>query len=364
MLTFAIIASAAYALRALVFVVGAMRSASPRRTAASSPRVSVIVAARDEEANIARCLDSLVAQEYPFDRYEVLVMNDGSTDGTRAIVDSFAARYPQVRCVDVVDEKSHLRGKARAVAQGIDVASGEIFATTDADCHVGPRWIAESVAYFEPKTGLVAGITLQDVRSAFTGAQALDWGFLLTMASAGFGLKRPLGCIGNNLFFRREAYEQVGTYRGFTFSITEDFALLQAIERTGAWEYKYPVSASTLVWSEPCSDLATLWKQKRRWALGGRGLGLRGYLVLISSVLMNAAIVLALGELCWPSLFLALGVRWIADLILLVPSMARLGTMGLMRFFPLYEIYALAYELAIPFGMLKRSVEWKGRTFS
>lgn len=363
MLTFSIIAAVLYGIRSVGFAIGARRAVEEGTAVQTLPFVSVIVAARNEESNIARCLESLAEQDYPAHLFEVLVMNDGSTDRTADIVKSFEERFPNIRCLPVREEDSHLRGKARAVAQGIDHAQGEIFATTDADCKVGPKWMSTAVSQFSPATGLVAGFTLQEPRSAFAAAQALDWGFLLSMASASFKLHKPLGCIGNNLFFRRAAYSEVGTYRGFRFSITEDLALLQMIERLGTWEYRYPALKEMLVWSEPCGDPGTLWRQKRRWALGGKRLAGRGYFMLISSTAMNGAILASLITASWGPLGLAVAVRWILDLLILAPTMKKLGTTSMLKYFPVYELYALAYEFALPFGIMKSGVEWKGRKF-
>lgn len=363
MMTFALIAGGVYLVRAFIFAVATKRSPLPPAAGSELPAVTVIVAARNEEGNIARCLDSLARQEYPADRLEIFVMNDGSTDRTGALVAEYAARYPNVRCIDVHDELSHLRGKARAVAQGIDVARGEILATTDADCRVGPRWVSETVRQFDGNTGLVAGFTLQEPHSIFGAAQALDWGFLQSIGSASFSLGKPLGCIGNNLFFRSAAYQEVGGYRGFKFSITEDFALQQAIEKTGKWVYKYPLSREALVWSEPCPDLGTLWRQKRRWAQGGKRLGMRGVLMGVASVLINGTIVVSLVSGAWSALAVALALRWSSDLLLLAPTLFKLGVPRMLRYFIPYECYALVYELALPVGMLRSSVQWKGRTF-
>jgi len=352
-----------YWLRSLVFYWGARRAANPARARGYQPRISVVVAARNEEMNIGRCLQSLVAQEYPAERMEIIVMNDGSEDGTEEIISTFVTENPIVKYYQVQKENSHLRGKTSAVAQGFDKATGEIFVTTDADCAVPREWLREIASYFEPGTGLVAGFTVQEGTTIFSAIQSLDWVYLMTLGSAGVGLSKPLGCIGNNLALRREAYESVGGYRGIPFSVTEDLALLQAVCGTGKWGYKYPLNKNMFVTSVPCQDTRTLWAQKRRWAHGGKKLRLPGYLVLIVSLLMNIGILSSIVTLQWQTLAILWAVRWGADLMILMPTLKCFGMTGLLKYFFPYEVYAFLYEILLPFGLLKKEVAWKGRTF-
>ncbi|HZV11769.1 MAG TPA: glycosyltransferase [Candidatus Kapabacteria bacterium] len=352
-----------YWIRSLVFYIGARRAAHPGRVQGNEPKISVVVAARNEEKNIGQCLRTLVGQEYPADKMEIIVMDDGSTDATGTIISTLISSYPSVKLFHVQKEDSHLRGKSRAVAQGFDHASGEIFVTTDADCVVPPLWLKQVASYFDAKTGVVAGFTLQKYSSVFEAVQSLDWAYILTLASSGMGLRKPLGCIGNNLAFRREAYESVGGYRKIPFSITEDLALLQAVCNTGKWDYKYPLDADMLVWSEPCPSMRSLWSQKCRWALGGKKLGLRGYVVLIVSVLMDLGLLVSLATMQWDGLLLLFAARWIADIIILMPTLRALRCGKLYKYFIPYEFYALIYEILLPIGLMKKEIEWKGRTF-
>ncbi|HET7152311.1 MAG TPA: glycosyltransferase, partial [Candidatus Kapabacteria bacterium] len=232
----------AYWIRSLVFYIGARRAANPTKVqgnTAELPAITVVVAARNEEKTIARCIHSLAALDYPADKLEIILMNDGSVDNTATIISSLLTSYPAIKYFDVQEENSHLRGKTAALAQAFDMAKGEIFISTDADCAVPPQWLKEVASYFDAKTGIVGGFTLQEYSSLFSAVQSLDWAYLLTHASSGAGLGTPIGCIGNNLAIRREAYESMGGYRNIPFSVTEDFALLKAVCKTERWEYKY-----------------------------------------------------------------------------------------------------------------------------
>ncbi len=360
-----IVAGCVYILRAAVLRAGiaAARREAKGREPAELPFITVVVAARNEGGNIARCLESLAAQSYPRDRYEVLAIDDGSTDDTEAIMRAAADAHAVVRALRVTREESHLRGKARAVAQAFDAARGEILVTTDADCVVPPTWLATHALHFAEGTGAVAGFTLQESAGVFSGVQSLDWVALQSMACAGLGLGAPLGCIGNNLAFHRDAYASVGGYRGIPFSVTEDFALFDEVYRTRKWRPRYMMDAGALVWSLPCPNVKTLWRQKVRWALGGKSMGMRGYVIALVTGLFDLSIIVALVTGSWWWCLALIAARWLSDAAIMLPTLRTLRAMHLLKYYPAYEAYAFLYELCFPIALMQTSVEWKGRTF-
>jgi cellulose synthase/poly-beta-1,6-N-acetylglucosamine synthase-like glycosyltransferase len=115
---------------------------------ATKPFVSVIVPVRNGEPTIAGCLDSILATDYPADRREIIVVDNGSSDGTAAVI--------RARPVHYLHESR--RGVSNARNRGIAESRGEILAFVDADCLVDPQWLAELVRVFEdPEVGAVAG---------------------------------------------------------------------------------------------------------------------------------------------------------------------------------------------------------------
>src|SRR6266480_6290411 len=118
------------------------------RASAGKPSVSVIVPVRNGESTIADCLDAILATDYPADRREILVVDNGSSDGTSALIQSRPVRYL----------REHRRGVSNARNRGIAESNGEILAFVDADCLVEPQWLAELVRPFDdPEIGSVAG---------------------------------------------------------------------------------------------------------------------------------------------------------------------------------------------------------------
>jgi 1,2-diacylglycerol 3-beta-glucosyltransferase len=359
---FLLIVTMLYLCQAGIFLIGLKRN---RDKLQNSPNlsVSVIIAARNEEENLQECLESVANQTYPISLYEIIVINDGSTDGTEAICNDFIKRYPNIKSIQV-KEDTIIRGKANALAQGIEAASGEIILITDADCTVPKTWVEQTVNRYDPEVGLIGGFTLQKATTPFGGMQSLDWTFILGMAAATAGLGHPLGSIGNNLSFRRSAYDQVGGYRKLKFSVTEDYTVVQAIVGSKRWKYLYPIDLKHLVESKSCQNFQSLIRQKHRWGKGGLDMKPAGLAIMVIGFLMHLSpfIMLYWGGVLQAAI--ALMIKFIADYIFLYQILSRVDRKEDLRWFYWFEIYFLIYVLLLPFLVFfGGKVKWKGREF-
>ena len=117
------------------------------------PTASVVVPAHDAEATVEDCARSLLALDYPPELLEIVVVDDGSRDLTRALLEAMGDAV-------VVVAQAH-RGRAAARNAGVRAARGEVIAFTDADCAVEPAWLSELVAPLsDPAAGIAGGRTL------------------------------------------------------------------------------------------------------------------------------------------------------------------------------------------------------------
>ncbi len=107
--------------------------------------VSIIVAARNEEENIAKTIEDILAQNYDPALMEVIFIDDHSTDQTAAII----ARYPRVKLIRLNAGTTVNSYKKKAIDTAIAGASGKLIITTDADCSMGPKWLKTIVSYYE-----------------------------------------------------------------------------------------------------------------------------------------------------------------------------------------------------------------------
>ena len=341
----------------------ARRIAGDNRMEAGSQRVSVIVAAKDEEKKLPACLESLVRIDYPRELLEIIVVNDQSSDDTSSVVDSFSERYSFVKRLDAVDSRV-MRGKANALSQGIDAATGEFIFLTDADCSVPPTWVAGTLKYFGERTGIVGGVTLiSDTGSIVSGVQALDWDLLLSIAAGAATLRKPVACLGNNLAFRKRAYEDVGGYRKINFSVTEDYALFKAIAQSGTWNYSYPMDRDTLVETLPVKTMKEVFAQRRRWATGGKDTGLFGVVTLAPGFLLHWLILISM--VLSPLLFLvSFPLKVLLDTLFVIPTLKHYGKIAHLKFILSFEIYYTVYVAVLPFSVyLVKAITWKGRKY-
>jgi 1,2-diacylglycerol 3-beta-glucosyltransferase len=360
--TFLYITTGFYICQAFIFILGIRRSKN-NVTENANISVSVIIAARNEKKNISACLESVAKQTYPISKYEIIIINDGSTDDTAVICNNFVQRYSNMKLV-LAQNNSSVQGKANALAQGIEISRGDVILITDADCTVPPSWVEQTAKRYKDEVGLIGGFTLQKADTPFEGMQSLDWAFILGMAAATAGFGHPLGSIGNNLSFRRSAYDQVGGYRKLNFSVTEDYTIVQAIVGLNKWKYLYPIDSRHLVESKPCPDIITLLRQKHRWGKGGLDMKPAGLAIMVIGFLMHLSpfIMLYWGGVVQAATVLM--VKFIADYIYLYQILHRLNKVEELRWFYWFELYFMLYVLILPFLVFfGGKVKWKGREF-
>lgn len=327
------------------------------------PPITVIVAARNEEDNIIPCLQALDKLIYPDDKIEIIIVNDHSTDNTGNLIANFIEGKNKFKSIIPKEQIGHLKGKTNALANGVKIARGEIILTTDADCIVSPTWAETMARYYDRETGFVGGITTQKDDTIFQGMQAIDFVYLLTIASGAQNLGKPLSCIGNNMSYRKQAYLDAGGYEGIPFSITEDFNLLRAIDRLNKYKIKYPLDPGALVVSKPLPDWKSIYWQKKRWGVGGMESDLIGYLVFVWGYLTHASILLSPFFFSANVLYLII-FKLAADYFFIYPVYKKLKLKLNIIHFLAFEVYLSFYVVLLPFIVLpNRKIKWKGRTY-
>lgn len=206
-------------------------------TAQHLPRVSILVPARNEETNIAACVMSLLAQNYP--DFEVLVLDDDSTDQTRVILEGLAQHDPRLKVYTGEPLPIGWLGKHWACHQLSQKATGDLLLFTDADTRHGLYTLRDSVS------ALLASST--DLITAFPHEEMRTWGECLTVPILGFGIfcffpvwlaekfRLPVLSItiGQFMLFRRAAFESIGGYTAVYDQPADDIGLGRLIITNG-----------------------------------------------------------------------------------------------------------------------------------
>lgn len=336
------------------------------------PTVSILIAARNEEAVILDCLRAVAQLDYPENNVEVLIGNDQSTDRTGPLVADFIADKPTIQLIDITESGTGLRGKANVLAQLAQRARGEWLFFTDADTQVPTTWLREMIQPPGHSVGIVTGITLpggstpgvdSPVGSRLFGKlQTIDWLYSLTLTHWLGALGIPVTAMGNNMAVRREAYLAVGGYEKLPFSVTEDYALFRAVVASG-YGFRTLLDERVLATTRPVATLRNWLDQRKRWMRGASQLPL--WLVTLLYVQYLTLPLLVLLAWFWPvgAVLLYIG-RLLVQATVLSFGLARLRRLSLWPFALLFEPYQLLLgPLAVAFYWFSGPVRWKGRQF-
>lgn len=357
-----VIAVSLYFVELIIFTIGVGKKYK-KLDDENLPTITVVVAARNEEENIVDCMTSLNNLIYPEDKIEIIIVDDHSTDSTGNLIAGFIKDKPKFKTILPSESIGHLKGKTNALANAIKISKGEVLLTTDADCIVSPTWAKTLASYYKDDVGFVGGFTTQYDRTTFEAMQAIDFVYLLTVAAGTINLGKPLSCIGNNMSYRRSAYDAVGGYEGLQFSVTEDFKLLMAIHDLKEYKIIYPLDAKGLVTSKACTDWKTLFWQKKRWGVGGKESDFIGYMVLVWGYLSSLAVLLTPFLFSTVALYLSI-FKFGMDYFFVKPIFNKLNLKMKFGHFLAFEIYFIFYVILLPFIVLpNKKVKWKGRTF-
>ncbi|MBZ5858951.1 glycosyltransferase [Flavihumibacter profundi] len=334
-------------------------------------RISVLVPARNEEHNISYCIGSLLAQNYPANLLQFIIIDDHSEDATAQIVKNY--KNPKLVLLSL---EEHLPAEAinaykkKAIDTGIEHANGELIVTTDADCIAPPFWLRNIAYTYESKDScFIAGPVKMELQQGWlTKFQALDFLSLqgITAASVYKGFHSM--CNGANLAYSRSAFHSVNGFRGIdAIASGDDMLLMYKIAQQFPGKITYLKNRAAIVTTEPAPSLKTFLHQRIRWASKAQAYEDKSVfrvllLVYIMNLLMLTILItgfLSLQQLAWALLLLAIktGIEWP-----FMHSVANFYGQGkLMKYFPFYQPLHIIYTVvAGSFGQFG-SYEWKGR---
>jgi cellulose synthase/poly-beta-1,6-N-acetylglucosamine synthase-like glycosyltransferase len=324
--------------------------------------VSILIAARNEEANIISCLQSVSNLSYPAGEWEVLIGNDDSQDLTGLLVERFIRDKPNFRLFHIGHNTGLARGKANVLAQLAHEAKGEYLFITDADIQVPSTWIYGMLAACEPNTGVVAGMTIVKGDTLFHHLQSLDWIYGFGMVHLLMARNIAVTAMGNNMLVTSQAYWATGGYEKIPFSITEDYALFHSIVKKG-YNFTHVLSKDILAYSRPVLNFSELLKQRKRWMAGAVQLPLLVQSLFLVQVLLFP---LALAFL-WlhPAVsLLILAGKLLIDTAYLLWILHRIKELQLIRYVLLYQLYMVVFSVAtLVYYFVPGNIYWKGRQY-
>lgn len=330
------------------------------------PKVSVLVAARNEEKHLPALLRSFDKLKYPADQLEILIADDQSEDNTAQIVEEWIGCAPNRKLVTVSSNQGNLsqkNGKANALAILSKKASGELYFFTDADCEVPENWIKEGINCFDANTGLVLGITQVKSRNLFEKMQEIDWWNTLGIVKVVTDLNLPATGLGNNMVISKEAYDKCGGFEKIPFSLTEDLEISKSVRKLG-YKIKHQCCESFLLKTKAEKDLISLLRQRKRWMAGAMTLSFSWKIILGLQFLYYPAIIILLG-LDWQLGLLIFGFKILIQSLFLSffagNIKQKIGFLPLLLF-EFYQMWNLS--LTILYYFWPGQIEWKARKYA
>lgn len=327
--------------------------------------ISVIIPARNEEENIGRLLTSIQKQSYPSQLYEVIVVDDHSTDKTSDI----ARGFPFVKLMRLELENINSY-KKKAIETGIAAATGELIVTTDSDCIVPVHWLKTIAAFKEEKKAafIAAPVMLEYKNSFLQIFQSLDFLVLQGITAASVQKRFHNMCNGANLAYERKIFYEVNGFSGIdNIASGDDMLLMQKIAQRFPDKIFYLLSKEAIVTTDAAKSWKEFFSQRIRWASKATHYHDRKiFSALFLVYFFNLSLLIMLVAGFWnPFLWLGFAeiliAKTIIELLFIYPVAGFFDKPGLLKLFLLFQPVHIVYTAIA--GWLGRfgSFEWKGR---
>jgi cellulose synthase/poly-beta-1,6-N-acetylglucosamine synthase-like glycosyltransferase len=241
-----------------------------------STSLSIIIPARNEEANIENCIQSILQNNYPTALFEIIVVDDHSEDNTASIVKKYAAQ--NVKLISLKDFVTDTINsyKKKAIEVAIAPASGTLIITTDADCIVPNTWLQTIASFYEEKKPAFIAAPVLISPSAFGEGfgerfiqifQSLDFMTLQGITAAVVHKKQMTMCNGANMAYERVAFYKVGGFAGIdNIASGDDMLLMHKIYKQYPDRVLFLKSKEAIVKTAPVNTIKQFFNQRIRWA--------------------------------------------------------------------------------------------------
>ena len=206
----------------------------PIKTSKELPKVSVVIAARNEEILLPSLIKDLVNQEYPLDKLEVIIVNDRSTDATKEILTKADENYALIKTITVDKASEAMTPKKHALTLGIESAGGEIIILTDADCRVRKLWVSSMVYSVINQNCISIGFSEigLNTNSLFEKYQHIDFLSIISANAGSAGWGHFWSGTGQNLAFYKEDFFKINGFEPVKDRISgDDMYLVQSISK-------------------------------------------------------------------------------------------------------------------------------------
>ncbi|WP_256012724.1 glycosyltransferase family 2 protein [Desertivirga xinjiangensis] len=331
-------------------------------------KVSILIAARNEEDKIPFTIEDILKQNYPSGLVELIIVDDHSTDRTSAIVESYADKG--VKLLRLNEDRALNSYKKKAITEAINLAQGEIIITTDADCRMGSEWLRTIVAFFEENNCKMVSspVSYFNEKGLFERLQTLEFLYLIGLGASSIGNKMPSTCNGANLAYRRDVFFELQGFHGIDdLASGDDELFLHKVASRYPEGIGFCKSRLAIVFTDAKPNLREFIRQRKRWASKSTRYKNKKIVALgITIWLFNVNIILnAILAIFQPSMSIAfafmLTAKLISEFFFLKEVTQFAKRAELLKLLPLLTIIHTVYMIYIGVAGNTGKYIWKGR---
>lgn len=335
---------------------------------------SVIIPARNEAANIPKCLLSVLSQDYPSALFEVIVINDHSTDETESLIRELQKGFANLRLLnlaELIQDRQLNAYKKKAIELAIAESRGTWIVTTDADCMIQPEWLRLFDAYIQEKhpVFVAAPVMFSSPGGFLANFQLLDFISLQAITAASVSAGFHTMCNGANLAYRKDVFYEVGQFRGIDqLASGDDMLLMHKIKLRYPDRLGYLYHPEAIVTTAPMPDWKSFLNQRIRWASKAATYQDRSIFWTLALVyafnallclLFCVGLLIPAGIRYWLLLVIA---KTLTEFCLMIPAAKFYGKTDVLGWFPLMQPFHILYTVIAGWLGKFGSYEWKGRT--
>ncbi len=334
---------------------------------------SVIVAFRNEVENLPRLLASLVQLKYPINMFEIVLVNDDSSDNFMSIIEVFQQNNSMVEIKIINSEGKSSSPKKEAISKGIYAAKYDYIVTTDADCVVPENWLKGFNQLIEQqKVDFIAGAVIFNNKSSFLHQfQQLNLASLIGSTIGSFGLKQPIMCNGANLCYSKAIFKQLNGFKGNeAIASGDDVFLLEKMQEHFPDKISYLKSADLMVETNSESTWNSFLNQQLRWASKTTAYKNKwtksvGALVFLTNVSLLGLFFMSLLEPKYQTVLIVFFiVKSLSDGLLLVKTMTYFNRKISASNYMITLLAHPFFIVGIAFLSLFKGYRWKNRRFN
>ena len=331
-------------------------------------QVSILIAARNEADKINHTIDDILAQNYPKELFELIIVDDHSTDSTAEIINRYASQG--VKLI-ILNESEPLNSyKKKAISEAIKLSVGELIITTDADCRMGTNWLSTIVNYYEQNNfNLISSpVIFFEEKSLFERLQTLEFLFLIGLGAAGIGNKMPSTCNGANLAYKKSVFLSLDGFKGIDdLASGDDELFLHKVAHAYPGSIGFCKCADAVVYTHAKPTLKEFIQQRKRWASKSVKYKDKKIMFLAIAIwLFNVSLLVNLiGGLFIPVLlklvFIQFTIKFIAEVFYLEPLTSFAKRNNLLYYLSFLTFFHVAYLIYIGLAGNSGKYKWKDR---